>query len=91
MDKCFHQFGTISDATPIGAKAKDVKVLIVTQDYDIIELFVLVNTFTSKLNGETIANKLLTLFTNVCSLDPKYWRPATMYFAGTNKKSLNFV
>ena len=36
MDKLFHQFGTISDATPIGAKSEAVKVRMVTGYYNII-------------------------------------------------------
>ena len=65
MDKLFHQFGKISDATPVGAEAEALKFRMVTDDYDITEPLVLVNLFVRNIIGENISQNLLTVFTDL--------------------------
>jgi hypothetical protein len=88
MTKCFPQFGTISDGTPVGVEAEAVKIRMVTRDFRIIELLVSVSLFKFKLNGVAIANNLLNIIKSKCSLDPGDWRTAMMDRASTNKKAI---
>jgi hypothetical protein len=88
MSKCFPQFGTISDGTPVGAEAEAVKIRMVTRDFQIIEVLVSVNLFKFKLTGVSIGNNLLNVIRVKCGLDPADWRTATMDRASTNGKAV---
>jgi hypothetical protein len=88
MGKCFPQFGTISDGTPVGVEAEAVKIRMVTREYKIIELLVSVSLFKFKLTGVNIANNLLTTIKEKCNLDPGDWRAAMMDRAATNQKAI---
>ena len=92
LSTCYPEFGTISDATPVGAEAEACKIRQVTRStFVIIEPLVTLKLFNQKLSGTNIANHLIKTIVDRCALDPTMWQVAIMDRASTNTKALKDI
>jgi len=89
---CYPEFGTISDATPLGVEAEAVKVRLVRKsDFRIVEVLSSLKLYARKLNGSGTANHLITAIQKDAGLNPADWRAAMMDRAATNKKCIDDI
>ena len=89
--KCYPECGIIFDGTPIFAEAEAIKVIIVTHEFEIVELLVRVSLFEKNLNTDNLDEKLIETILLRLGFKLDYWITTQKDRTNTNKSLIKKI